>query len=143
MDFRYETKEEARDFHKKRKSFIIINGKLEFLPLNSPLSHYEYCASKGMTKEDFNKITRGYYLNGNVVFYKNNFIYDHQVIEEGLQLLNEISAHLLINEFSVYFGQIPDRNFALDFYYGKYSNGKVLKNNTLVLEKSNLKNELK
>lgn len=30
MDYRYETKDEARDFHKQRKAFIILNNVLEF-----------------------------------------------------------------------------------------------------------------
>ena len=31
MDYRYETKDEARDFHKQRKSFIIINGEVKYI----------------------------------------------------------------------------------------------------------------
>lgn len=131
MDFRYETKDEARDFHKQRKAFIIMNNELEFLPINSSMSHFEYCSSKGLTKEEFNKITRGYYLNGNIVFYKDNFIYDKKVIEEGLEFLDEISPKILVHEFAIYFGQIPEKNFALDFYYGRYINGKVIRNDTL------------
>lgn len=131
MDFRYETKERKRDFHIQRKAFIILNGELDFLPLNSSMSHFEYCSSKGLTKEEFNNITRGYYLNGYVVFYKDNFIYDQQVIEEALKFLNKISSILGLSEFEIYFGQIPERNFALNFYYGKYSNGKILKNETV------------
>lgn len=128
MDYRYETRDEARDFHKQRKAFIIISNKLEFLPLNSSMSHFEYCKSKGLTKQEFNKITRGYYLNGNIVFYKDNFIYDEKVIEEGLSFLNEISSKILVNEFAIYFGQIPEKNFCFNFYYGRYINGKIIRN---------------
>ena len=94
------------------------------------MSHFEYCKTKGLNKDEFNKITRGYYLNGNVIFYKDNFIYDDEVIKDGLSFLNEISSKLLINEFKIYFGQIPEENFALDFYYGRYINGSIIKNNT-------------
>ncbi len=66
MDYRYETKDEAREFHKRRKTFIILNDMLEFLPEESKMSHFEYC-------------------------------------------------------------QIPKENFALDFHYGKYSNGTIKK----------------
>lgn len=128
MDYRHETRDEARDFHKQRKAFIIISNKLEFLPLNSSMSHFEYCKSKGLTKQEFNKITRGYYLNGNIVFYKDNFIYDEKVIEEGLSFLNEISSKILVNEFAIYFGQIPEKNFCFNFYYGRYINGKIIRN---------------
>jgi len=127
MDYRYETKEEARDFHKQRKAFIIIDGNLEFLPDGSDMSHFEYCETKGLSKDDFNKITRGYYLSGNVVFYKDNFIFDDEVIEIGLDVVDEISKKINIDEFEIYFGQLPEQGFALDYHYGKYINGTIIK----------------
>ena len=127
MDYRYETKNQARDFHKQRKAFIILKDMIEFLPEGTPMSHFEYCASKGLDKSTFNKITRGYYLNGYVVFYKDNFIFDDEVIKEALDHLQEISSKVLSNEFEIYFGQLPEENFALDFHYGKYYNGSILK----------------
>ena len=127
MDYRYETKEEARDFHKQRKAFIIIDGNLDFLPNGSGMSHFEYCETKGLSKEDFNKITRGYYLSGNVVFYKDNFIFDDEVIKNGLNVVDEISKKISIDEFEIYFGQLPEQGFALDYHYGKYVNGTIIK----------------
>ena len=127
MDYRYETKDEARDFHKLRKAFIILNGILEFLPEGSSMSHFEYCSTKGLSKEEFNKITRGYYLNKNTIFYKDNFIYDEKVIEEALQVVGEIAEKIQENEFDIYFGQLPDQNFALDYHYGKYKDGDIIK----------------
>ena len=127
MDYRYETKEEARDFHKQRKAFIIIDGNLEFLPDGSDMSYFEYCETTGLSKDDFNKITRGYYLSGNVVFYKDNFIFDDEVIEIGLDVVDEISKKINIDEFEIYFGQLPEQGFALDYHYGKYINGTIIK----------------
>lgn len=129
MDYRYETKDEARDFHRQRKAFVILNGTLEFLPEGTSMSHYEYCQTKGLSKEEFNKITRGYYLNGKTIFYKDNFIYDDEVIKNALQVLDEISSTIDIDEFDIYFGQLPEQEFALDYYYGKYLNGLIIKNN--------------
>lgn len=128
MDYRYETKNEARDFHKQRKAFIILNKKIDFLPEGSGMSHFEYCQIKGIDKEEFNKITRGYYLDGKVVFYKDNFIYDNELINEALLYLDEISKKIIQTEFDIYFGQIPNENFALDYHYGRYKNGKISKN---------------
>ena len=128
MDYRYETKDEARDFHKQRKAFIILNGILEFLPEGSSMSHYEYCQTKGLNKEEFNKITRGFYLNGNLIFYKDNFIYDDELIDESLSHVNEIASILGLEEFDIYFGQLPENNFAPDFYYGKYVKGSIQQN---------------
>ena len=129
IDYRYETKDEARDLHKHRKAFIILNGKLEFLPDGSKMSHYEYCQTKKLSKEEFNKITRGYYLNGNVVFYKDNFIYDDNLISEALKFVSEISEKIETTEFDIYFGQLPEQDFALNYYYGKYINGNIIKSN--------------
>ena len=129
MDYRYEKKEESEIFHKLRRSFIIINGEVKYIPEGSTMSHFEFCSSIGMDKETFNKITRGYYLNGYVSFYKDNFIYDDEVISEALAHINEIAEHLSINNFDIYFGQNPDDNFSLDYHYGKYENGTVNKLN--------------
>ena len=127
MDYRYETKNEARDFHKQRKAFIILNGVLEFLPEGSAMSHYEYCQTKGIDKETFNTITRGFYLNGNTIFYKDNFIYDDELIKEALEHVNEIAEKVNEKNFEIYFGTLPDKGFAYDYHYGKYENGKVTK----------------
>ena len=127
MDYRYETNDDKRIFHKSRKAFIIIDNKLEFLPDGSDMSHYEYCNQKGIDKDYFNQLIRGFYLNGNLVFYKDNFIYDSILISDSLKYLNEISTKLSINTFNIYFGVLPDEDFKLDFYYGKYCNGDILK----------------
>jgi hypothetical protein len=91
------------------------------------MSHFEYCSTKGLSKEEFNKITRGYYLNKNTIFYKDNFIYDEKVIEEALQVVGEIAEKIQQNEFDIYFGQLPDQNFALDYHYGKYKDGDIIR----------------
>lgn len=128
MDYRYETKEEARDFHKQRKAFIILDKQLEFLPDGSSMSHYEYCHEKGLTKEQFNKITRGYYLGGNIVFYKGKFVYDDELIQEALKFIDEISSKINQNNMEIYFGQLPEQDFSLDYHYGSYKDGIITKN---------------
>lgn len=126
-DYRYETKNEARDFHKQRRAFIILNGSLEFLPEGSAMSHFEYCQSKGLEKNVFNEITRGYYLNEKLVFYKDNFIFDDNLINEALEYVDEIASIVSSNEFEIYFGQLPEQGFALDYYYGKYFDGTIIR----------------
>ncbi len=134
MDYRYEINKGSRELHRKRKAFIILKGKLDFLPDNSDMSHFEYCQSIGIDKEEFNKITRGYFMDGRVVFYKDNFIYDDDLIEEALLFINEIAKALSKNEMDIYFGHIPEKNFALDYYYGKYENGNIIKINSKEIE---------
>ena len=128
MDYRYETKDDARDLHKRRRAFIIRNGIVEFLPQGSDMSHYEYCEKKGISKEEFNGLTRGYFLNGNLVFYKDNFVYDKPLIDEALTHINEIAQFLSQNTFNIYFGHVPQEDFRLDLFYGTYGGGKVSKN---------------
>ena len=127
MDYRYETKDSTRDFHKQRKAFIILNNNVYFLPDGSYMSHFEYCKKIGLDKETFNSITRGYYLNDKLVFYKDNFTYDNNLIEESLNFIDEISDELKVDEFEIYFGHLPEENFKLDYYYGKYQRKKKIK----------------
>ena len=129
MDYRYETKNEARDFHKQRRAFIILDNILEFLPKGSSMSHFEYCELKGMNKGEFNKITRGFYLNKEIVFYKDNFIYDDGVIKEALEHINELAQLLDEEKFEIYFGELPEKGFAYDYHYGRYEKGNIIKLN--------------
>lgn len=128
MDYRYDKNENSSDFHRNRKAFIILNNTLEFLPVGEDMTHYEYCKSKGISKDKFNEIIRGYYLNNYVVFYKDNFIYDEEVINISLNYLEEISLKFSVIEFDVYFGQLPDDDFKLDYYYGRYNKGIIIRN---------------
>ena len=127
MDYRYETPDEARKFHKQRRAFIVINNKLEFLPKGSPMSHYEYCLSKNISKQVFNSLIRGYYLDGNLVFYKDSFVYDKELILESLNYLTQIAKTIEVEEFNVYFGIKINNGFHFDLYYGKYKNGEIIK----------------
>ena len=126
MDYRYERNSEDINFHKQRIAFIILNGQVEFLNKGSNMSHYEYCKSKGMSKEEFNKITRGFYLNGDLVFYKDNFIYDDEVISNALKVIDLISKYINKDKFNIYFGELPNQDFKYNYYYGKYIKGSII-----------------
>ena len=121
MDYRYETKREVRDFHKQRIAFVIINNEIHFIK-NSEMSHWEYCKNLSISKEIFNTLTRGYYYNGKIVFYNNNFTYDNNVIEEGLNYIVKIKEECNIDKAEIYFGLIIDKTqiiWPCDLHYGK------------------------
>ena len=82
-DYRYVTKDESRDFHSRRRAFVIYEDKLYFIRKGSSLSHWEFCQKQfpNITKEEFSKLIRGYYLDGDLVFYKDNFTYDNELIK--------------------------------------------------------------
>ena len=126
MDYRYETDDSARDFHRNRRAFIILNDELLFLPRNSALSHYEFCQMFNLDRDEFNSLCRGYYFDGRVVFYKDNFVYDETLIENALRHLPEICLHVEDNVVCIYFGQLPEQDFALDYFYGWYINGDII-----------------
>ncbi len=96
VDFRYETQDQSREFHSKKRAFIIFKNELIFIKQASSMSHWEFCSSKlNLNKDLFNQLTRGYYLDGNLVFYKDNFIYDDNVIKEALMYVNQIKKVLI------------------------------------------------
>lgn len=133
VDLRYETKDVSRDFHAKRRAFVIYENKLYFIEKGSSMSHYEFCSSKlNLTKEEFNELTRGYYLDGNLVFYKDNFYYDEKVVNEGLLYVNQIKKTLKITDANIYFGLIvgnPGESWPFDYFYGvSLANDEIIKN---------------
>ncbi len=120
MDYRYETKPEVRDFHKNRIAFVIIDNKINFIE-NSEMSHWEYCQTLNVSKEKFNELIRGYYYSQRVVFYKDNFTYDDNVIKEGLKYIVKIKEKCKFEKADIYFGLIIDKSktvWPCDFHYG-------------------------
>ncbi|MGN0960817.1 MAG: hypothetical protein ACI4PF_01305 [Christensenellales bacterium] len=91
----YKSKQEektARDFHKSRIAFIILNSKVNYLE-NSEKSHYEWALEMGVDESKFNNIVRGYYKDKTIIFYKDNFKYDKEVIEQAKIYAKEIKNH--------------------------------------------------
>lgn len=131
MDYRYETKDEARVFHKRRTAFIVIVDKLYYIK-NSEQSHWEFCQKRGVSKEQFNKMTRGYYIDENIVFYKGNFTYDEELIKDGLKYIMKIKEDCKLGKMKIYFGlRIPEKDepWEYNYYYGKITaDNQIIKN---------------
>ena len=132
VDFRYVTKDESRDFHSRRRWLVIYRNELHFIEKGSSMSHFEFCSRKlKLSKDEFNKLTRGYFLDGDLVFYKDNFIYDENVIKEGLAYAGQIKKTLNIAEAKIYFGLIvkeSSSNWPFDLYYGdSLASGEIVK----------------
>jgi len=132
LDLRYVTKDESRDFHSKRRAFVIYKNELFFIEKGSSMSHYEFCSSVlNLNKEVFNQLTRGYYLDGNLVFYKDNFCFDDNVVKEALVYIDQIKKILNVSEVKIYFGLVvgkPGENWPFEYYYGdSLANNKIIK----------------
>lgn len=132
IDFRYVTKNASREFHSRRRAFVIYDNKLHIIRKGSSMSHWEFCQSKfpNITKDSFNQLTRGYFMDNELVFYKDNFIYDNNTIDESLRYTKKIKSRLHIEYCKIYFGLIvgePGTDWTKDYYYGD-----LLPNNSIV-----------
>lgn len=98
--------ETEKEFHKSRIAFMIIENDIIFLK-NSTMSHYEWLKSLGikMKKEDFNKIVRGFYLDGKAIFYKGNFEYDDDCISIAIKYALKVKEISNLDEIEVWCGQ--------------------------------------
>lgn len=122
IDYRYVTEDSARDFHSARRAFVIYNGEILFIEEGNSMSHWEFCKERipNINENEFNQLTRGYYLNGDLVFYKDNFIYDDQVIEEALNYIDIIKKECHVERVKIYFGLIVGKSgekWPFDYYY--------------------------
>ena len=92
-------------FHKSRVAFMIINSEILFLE-NSGMSHIEWYTSLNYPIENFDNIVRGYYKEGKIIFYKGDFIYDEDVINQANKFANKIKEYVKDNDAKVYAGII-------------------------------------
>lgn len=121
-DFNNESdSEEVKSFHRKRVAFIIYQNKVLYSK-DSEFSHWEFAQTLGISKDDFNELCRGYYLDGKLIFYKGNFAYDEKLIEFARQYFDEIKRELNLEKVKVYFGQKIGKigeAWPPDYFYGE------------------------
>lgn len=110
-----------KDFHRRRTTFMIIDGEMRFLQ-NSEMSHYSWAMSLGIKDENFNKLVRGYYLDGRAVFYKGNFIYDDECIEHAKIFAPKVKEFVKADTMEIWCGQTVGKIgefWPPTFYIGK------------------------
>ena len=61
---------------------MIMDSEIIFLE-KSTMSHYEWYKTLNLKDEDFKNIVRGYIIDSRAVFYKDDFIYDDDVIKKA------------------------------------------------------------
>ena len=88
---------------KSKSSFIILKDNLLFLK-DSTQSHLQWAMSLGIDESEFNALTRGYVLDGNIIFYKGNFDYDELVIKDANRYAKEIQKECSLINAKVYVG---------------------------------------
>lgn len=113
--------DKVKYFHKKRIAFIIYQNKVFYIK-DSMFSHWEFAQTLGISKDEFNELCRGYYLDGKLIFYKGNFVYDDELIESAKQYFAEIKRELNLEKVNVYFGQKIGKigeAWPPDYFYGE------------------------
>ena len=98
-----EEKEKTEKFHLIRIAFIIIDGQINFLQ-NSHFSHFEWAKSLEIDEIKFNTLTRGYVLNNDAIFYKANFEFDEQVINDAHLFAKIIKDFCSLKNINVFVG---------------------------------------
>lgn len=116
------------DFHKNRIAFLIYNNKVNILK-NSTMSHFEWFKSLGGKDENtFNLLTRGYFFEGDLVFYKGNFEYDEAFAESIKTVCEDVCSAIGLECCKIYLGLIKIKNergfFPPDKLLGEYKNNK-------------------
>lgn len=112
---------DVKEFHKRRVAFIIYENKVFYIK-DSTFSHWEYAQTLGVSKETFDNLCRGYYLDGKLIFYKGNFEYDDELINYAKQFFDEIKDELKLEKVNVYFGQKIGKigeAWPPDYFYGE------------------------
>ena len=97
-----------KDFHKERIAFMIVNDIPIYLK-NSPLSHTQRAEELGISKEKFTTLTRGYYFNGNLVFYHRDWSFDEKTIADAKTYSKQIMEDNNISQAKVYCGVIKQK----------------------------------
>lgn len=117
------------DFHKNRIAFLILNNKVNLLK-NSTMSHLEWFKSLGgKSEEEFNKIVRGYFFEGDLVFYFGNFEYNEEFATKVKDVAESVCKSIDLDNCNIYLGLIKVKNergfFPPDKLIGMLENGKL------------------
>lgn len=80
-----------KNFHKQRIAFVILDGKVYYLP-NNEKSHEEWLVeSQIVSRDKFNQVTRGFVKDGNIYFYKGDFETSLEVEDDAIAYTPTIS----------------------------------------------------
>ena len=87
--------------------FMIFNNEVKYLN-NSNMDHREWFLSLGGNAEDYPNLVRGFISNGKIVFYKDNFSYDEEVIKTAKRYAPSMKV-VLGDNLEVWCGVLPGR----------------------------------
>lgn len=90
-------------FHQSRIAFMLIDENIIYLE-NSKMGHDEWFLSLGYPIEEFDLITRGYYKDGKIIFYRGDFVFDDKVISDAKMYSKQIMTYVNDFEAEVYVG---------------------------------------
>ena len=87
--------------------FMIFNNEVKYLN-NSNMDHREWFLSLGGNPDDYPNLVRGFISNGKIVFYKDAFSYDEEVIKTAKRYAPSMKV-VLGDNLEVWCGVLPGR----------------------------------
>lgn len=93
-----------RDFHKSRRAFMIIGDDIHFLE-DSTMSHFDWAKTLGIGEAQFEKLVRGFFIDGRAVFYKGRFVYDDECISAAKKFGKRVKEYCNVKTLDVWCGQ--------------------------------------
>ena len=87
--------------------FMIFNNEVKYLN-NSNMDHREWFLSLGGNPNDYPNLVRGFISNGKIVFYKDSFSYDEEVIKTAKRYAPSMKV-VLGDNLEVWCGVLPGR----------------------------------
>ena len=87
--------------------FMIFNNEVKYLS-NSNMDHKSWFISLGGKEEDYPNLIRGFINNGKIVFYKENFSYDEEVIRIAKRYAPSMKI-VLGDNLEVWCGVLPGK----------------------------------
>ena len=101
---------------------MIVKGKLLFLE-NSAMSHFEWARTLGVDEKTFEQLVRGYYKDGEIVFYKGNFVYDDECVRQAQRFATKIKTRANQTKVKVWCGLKVGKigeNWSPIFFVGEF-----------------------
>ena len=92
--------DEVKRFHRRRRMFVVHNGRVKVANKRDPRTHREWLSAEGI---QLGEQTRGYYLAGRLVAYRGEYFLGDSVVVDSLrandyEVLKALSVALDLNE---------------------------------------------
>jgi len=91
----------------RRTAFLIVGGKVIYLPKNSDKSHREFAKEIGIDEKTFETLERGYFLKDKIVyFHGSDWSHDERTVAAAKKYSREIMQYCKVERAEIWCGVI-------------------------------------